>query len=287
MTTLDEVIETVRGAREDGPDALAAMALSYGATMVLGSVRIAVLRGQLAAAAEAADAPDLDYPAREALWKMRDERDAAEGRLRKHQDTEMRYGELVNRHNRLCTALATALPGTPPNDGAITAEWLIAQVQQLRVQLGEVCAARDSARIRAERAESEAAQLRAERDAAITRAERAESERDAAHVEISRSTTRQLNTMRDERDAARAEADRLRALPTYDARTTPPTAAEHRAHTSEGCAWLVSWTVRDDYDYEACEVRSGDDRLPTHGTYVPLGRDRRPCAWPVSAEGGA
>jgi chromosome segregation ATPase len=47
QTTIDEVIETVRGAREDGPDALAAMALSYGATMVLGAMRCEVLRGQL------------------------------------------------------------------------------------------------------------------------------------------------------------------------------------------------------------------------------------------------
>jgi len=47
MTTLDEVWETVRGARKDGPDALAAMALSYGATMALGVVRCAALRGQL------------------------------------------------------------------------------------------------------------------------------------------------------------------------------------------------------------------------------------------------
>ena len=47
MTTIDDVIETVRGAREDGPDALAAMALSYGATMALGAMRCEVLRGQL------------------------------------------------------------------------------------------------------------------------------------------------------------------------------------------------------------------------------------------------
>ena len=135
-TTIDEVIETVRGAREEGLDALAAMALSYGAMMDFGVHRIRALRGQVLAAERG--------------------------------------------------------------------------MEDARSGLAEVCAARDSARIRAERAESEAAQLRAERDAAITRAERAESERDAAHVEISRSTTRQLNTMRDERDAARAERDAAR-----------------------------------------------------------------------------
>ena len=87
-TTLDEVIETVRGAREEGLDALAAMALSYGAMMDFGVHRIRALRGQVLAAERA--------------------------------------------------------------------------MEDARSGLAEVCAARDSARIRAERAESEAAQLRAE-----------------------------------------------------------------------------------------------------------------------------
>jgi hypothetical protein len=52
VTTLDEVIETVRATRKNGPDALAAMALSYGATMVLGSLRVATLREQLREARE-------------------------------------------------------------------------------------------------------------------------------------------------------------------------------------------------------------------------------------------
>jgi hypothetical protein len=97
MTTIHEVYETVRDARAEGPDALAAMALSFGATMVLGVVRCRALRGQIAemrAALEATEAtvatlraerdaarealaaqdsaPDLDYPARAEVWKLRE-----------------------------------------------------------------------------------------------------------------------------------------------------------------------------------------------------------------------
>ena len=96
-TTLDEVYETVRDARAEGPDAIAAMALSFGATMVLGVVRCRALRGQIAemcAALEATEAtvatlraerdaarealaaqdsaPDLDYPARAEVWRLRE-----------------------------------------------------------------------------------------------------------------------------------------------------------------------------------------------------------------------
>jgi hypothetical protein len=183
MATLDEVIETVRGAREDGSDALAAMALSYGATVVLGSVRIAVLRGQVLAAERAME-------------------DARRG-------------------------------------------------------LAEVCAARDSARIRAERAESDAAQCRADI---------------LLHRNLAAGAVR-------ERDAARADAARLRALPTYDARTTPPTEAEQRAHRAEGGSWLVSW--RTTTNREVCEVRGRGDDLPHHGLYIPIDADCRPCAWPT------
>lgn len=58
MTTIHEVYETVRDARADGPDALAAMALSYGATMVLGTVRCRALRGQIAELRAAQTAAD-------------------------------------------------------------------------------------------------------------------------------------------------------------------------------------------------------------------------------------
>lgn len=192
-TTIDEVIETVRSAATDGPAAVEAAAVGYGAALVLAGLRCRALLKQAA-------------------------------------DSE-------------CD--------------------------------------RDAAKARAVDA---VAALRAERDAAAARAGRAES--DAAHVEISRSTTRQLNTMRDELTAARAEADRLRALPTYEARTTPPTDAEKRAHASAGCAWLVSWRTTTGRD--VCEVRGWMDALPAcDATYVAL-RGGIPCAWPVVAtEGGA
>jgi len=65
------VIETVLRAREDGPDALAAMALSYGATMALGTLRIHALRGQIVELRAAQTAAD------EMVATLRHERDAA------------------------------------------------------------------------------------------------------------------------------------------------------------------------------------------------------------------
>lgn len=71
MSALDEVIETVRGARADGPEALAAMALSFGATMALGTLRIHALRGQIVELRAAQTAAD------EMVATLRHERDAA------------------------------------------------------------------------------------------------------------------------------------------------------------------------------------------------------------------
>ncbi len=101
-TTIDEVMATVREARHRGPDALAALALRYGADAVGWEIRHDALRRELLdtergmdeareerdAAREALavkdSAPDLDYPARAEVWRLResvaalqDERDRA------------------------------------------------------------------------------------------------------------------------------------------------------------------------------------------------------------------
>lgn len=218
MSTLDEVISTVRDARGDGPDALAAMALSFGATMVLGTVRCRALRGQIAemrAALEATEAtvttlraarealaaqdsaPDLDYPARAEVWKLRE------------------------------------------------------SVEALRA--------------RAERAE-------AERDAAVQ-------EREAFSLRASAA-----EHARDENRNAWAEAcrerDALRDRPTYEARKMAPTVAQWRGHFAAGGSWLVlrhTWSplvVVDPDTYPGI--------LGTEGaTWLPLGADDLPCAWPV------
>ena len=75
-TSLDEVIETVRAAREDGPEALAAMALSYGATMALGAIGNRALRGRIAEMRAAARAADED------IATLRHERDATLAELK-------------------------------------------------------------------------------------------------------------------------------------------------------------------------------------------------------------
>jgi len=92
MSTLDDVISTVLRAREDGPDALAAVALSFGSAMELGTLGNTALKARLAetrAALEAAEAtvatlrterdaarealaPDLDHLARAEVWRLRE-----------------------------------------------------------------------------------------------------------------------------------------------------------------------------------------------------------------------
>lgn len=84
MSTLDEVIDTVRAAREDGPEALAAMALSYGATMALGAVGNRALRGQIAELRAAQTAAD------EMVATLRHERDAAQAELKAERESATR-----------------------------------------------------------------------------------------------------------------------------------------------------------------------------------------------------
>ena len=84
MSTLDEVIDTVRAAREDGPEALAAMALSYGATMALGAIGNRALRGRIAELRAAATAAD------EMVATLRHERDAALAELKAERESATR-----------------------------------------------------------------------------------------------------------------------------------------------------------------------------------------------------
>ena len=229
MSTLDEVIDTVRAAREDGPEALAAMALSYGATMALGAIGNRALRGQIAELRAAATAAD------EMVATLRHERDAAQAELKAERES-------------------------------VTRE----EVWRLRTALDECRTARDVAM----RERDEARSLAGMRDRALTAAVR---EREAFGLRLSAAER--------ERDEARAERDALRALPTYEPRTVAPTDAEWRGHFRAGGSWIVlrpQWvplvTIGSNPDTYPC-------LLHTKGaTWLPLGADGLPCAWPVAGE---
>jgi hypothetical protein len=239
VTTLDEVIETVRTAREDGSEALAAMALSYGATMALAKVRCEVLRRQVAEA--------------------RGERDAAQ-----------------KAHNRTLVDLALIMLTSPPGDGTITPEWAVEAVRALRAKYGEVCAARDSARIRAERAELDAARCRAERDAARAEIEGLRVELDALAEKLG-AAMMERDGLRADCELLRGEIDRLRALP----RIGQPTRAEWDAHRATGGEWIrVSPGPNGGWD-------CGRALIHEPGVWLIPVRDGRPCVWSVAAEGGA
>ena len=254
MATIDEVMETVRGAREDGPEALAAMALSYGATMALGTLRIRTLRGQLAELRAAQTASD------EMVATMRHERDAALAELKAERESATREDVW-----RLRAAL----------DECRTAR---------DVAMRERDEARSLAGMR-DRALTAAVQ---EREAFGLRLSAAERERDEARaaLDLSRESAREA---REEIagalalvDETRSAHDALRARPTYEARTVAPTDAEWLGHFRAGGSWLVlrpTWSPLVVVDPDTYPGLLGTQR----GPWLPLGADGLPCAWPVVA----
>jgi hypothetical protein len=71
------------------------------------------------------------------------------------------------------------------------------------------------------------------------------------------------------RDAARAEADALRAI--IAGRTVAPSDEEIEAHAAAGGSWLVRYRR--------------DETTTTRVGWHPLDATGRPCAWPLSATG--
>ncbi len=199
MTTIHEVYETVRDARADGPDALAAVAMSFGAAMALGTLRNTALKALLAetrAALEAAEAT---------VATLRTERDAASAAA---QAARQRMEEVREQCDRA-------------RDDA------------------EMCARqRDEARSRASMLAQDLARAVEERDDARARVAMEERERDRA-VQEREAFSLRLSAAERERDEARAALDAAIARPTYEARTVAPTIAEWRGHFRAGGSWLV------------------------------------------------
>jgi len=294
MSTLDEVIETVRGARADGPEALAAMALSFGATMALGTLRIHALRGQIVELRAAQTAAD------EMVATLRHERDAA---LAECKAARQSVDEAKADAARLRALVESA---------ADTAEvWRLREsVAAVRADRARAVAERDRAvqereafSLRLSAAERERDEARAERDASDERwatvcRERhvALAERDAVqalHAELVATRAdfgHQRNITEDalrERDEARAERDALRDRPTYEARTVAPARRELERHKAEHGRWLVTWQ-ESPVPSLCSEVVAGvwpTMTYPVGAVYLPLDASGIPCAWPVpSAE---
>lgn len=228
MSTLDDVISTVLQARECGPDALAAVALSFGAAMELGTLGNTALKARLAEMRAALEATEAT------VATLRTERDAAREAL-------------------------AAQDSAPDLDYPARAEvWRLREVVEAH-------------RTRAERAEAErdeARSIAAMRDRALTAAVQ---EREAFSLRLSAAERG--------RDEARAERDAALARPTYEARTVAPTEEERRAHIDADGAWLVV-----DGDTGFLLTGAITQGAGTGSTWIPLGADGLPCAWPVAAE---
>lgn len=253
MTKLDEVIETVLRAREDGPDALAAVALSFGAAMELGTLGNTALKARLAEARDAMAEAD------EMVAALRHERDAALAE---------------------CKATRESV--------ADTAEvWRLREsVVALRADIARVSAERDESRAALATAGKVAAQAVAEREAFGLRLSAAERQRDEARARVEaiaverNAIISELSQATDAMMAARAERDEARARPTYEARETMPTPEERAAHQRHGARWLRATphhvSITHLHRTESVERLDG-------ATWVPLGADGLPCAWPVVA----
>lgn len=263
MTTIHEVYETVRDARADGPEALAAMALSFGATMALGTLRIHALRGQIVELRAAQTAAD------EMVATLRHERDAAlaeckaarqsvdeakadAARLRALVESAADTAEVWRLRETVAALRADRARAVAEHDESMAAH------DHTRAQWATACRERDEAREALVTAGKIAAEAVREREAFSLRASAVERQRDEA---------------RQERDAALAR-------PTYEARKVAPTVAQWRGHFAAGGSWLVlrsTWSplvVVDPDTYPGI--------LGTEGaTWLPLGPDGLPCAWPV------
>ena len=389
MSTIDDVFSTVREAREDGPEALAALAVSYGAAALGGALRVGTLHGHLREArgyitsceatleserakldaardeAKAArqrmeevreqcdrarddaemcarqrdeararasmlaqdlarveaerdearealaakdSAPDLDYPARAEVWKLRESVDALRSRAERaeaERDAAVQEREAFSlrlsaaererdearaerdasdeRWATVCRECDVALA----ERDAVQA--LHAELVATRADFGhqrnitedalrerdDARAALDLARESAREAREEIAGALALVDEARARVEAIAVERNAIVSELSQTTDAMMQ--------ARAERDALRDRPAYEARTVAPTASEADAHAHTGGAWLVAWHAGERVrsailsgEWERELWQSGEGT-----TWLALDARRLPCAWPV------
>ena len=239
-TSLDEVIETVRAAREDGPEALAAMALSYGATMALGAIGNRALRGRIAEMRAAARAADED------IATLQHERDATQAELKVARESAADIAEVW----RLRESVAALRAERDESQAAH---------EHTRAQWATVCRERDEAGAALVTAGKIAAEAVREREAFGLR----------------------LSAVERERDEARAERDTLRARPTYAALPTMPTPEERAAHLQAGARWLRATPHHVSITHLH---RTGSVEHLDGATWIPLGADGLPCAWPVAGE---
>lgn len=85
-----------------------------------------------------------------------------------------------------------------------------------------------------------------------------------------------------ERDEARAERDAALARPTYEARTVAPTPEEATAHEGSGAMWFVR---TEGGGFRVLAIYGHTLALGVSvATWLPLGADGLPCAWPVAGE---
>lgn len=271
MSTIDDVFSTVREAREDGPEALAALAVSYGAAALGGALRVGTLHGHLREARGYITSCEATLESERAkLDAARDEAKAARQRMeevREQCDRARDDAEMCARQRDEARARAS----------------MLAQ------DLARVEAERDAAREALATAGKVTAQAVREREAFSLRLSAAERERDEARaaLDLARESAREAREEIAQSlalvDEARAALDAALARPTYEARTVAPTPEELAAHDAAGGGWLVSWGGE---RYRRATVFwSGFDPSEwTNAGHVWIAFDASglPCAWPVA-----
>jgi len=209
---------------------------------------VATLRAERDAAREALaaqdSAPDLDYPARAEVWKLREVVEAHRTRAEK---AEAERDRAVQEREAFSLRLSAA-----------------------ERERDEAREALDISRESARKAREEIAGALALVDEARARVEAIAVERNAIISELSQTTDAMMQ--------ARAERDAALAPPTYEARTAIPTPEERGVHLRAGARWLRATphhvSITHLHRTESVEHLDG-------ATWLPLGADGLPCAWPV------
>jgi hypothetical protein len=169
-------------------------------------------------------------------------------------------------------------------DFGLRASAAVARAERAEKALADAAGVADRLGCRIVDLEAEVLCLQGERDRARAEIEemRVELNSRVNEVNEARRLVRDLAEMTVSRDQLRDEAAMLRQRPTYEARETAPTRAERQAHSKAGGAWLVSYLYgREEMRSEV--LRGWEGALQDGTTYIALGADRLPCAWPVAS----
>ncbi len=266
--TIDEVYEAVRESRHRGPDALAALALRYGADAVGWMIRHDAMRRELLDAERGMD------EAREERDSLRSERDATQAELKSAQHSTEEARQQCER------ALdAAAVCARQRDEARSRASKLAQDLARVEAERDRAVQEREAFSLRLSAAERERDEAREALDISRERARKAREEIAGALALVDEAREAIISELSQTTDAmmqARAERDAALARPCVGR----PTPEERSAHIDAGGEWVMVWREGNG-EWLCCSTSEHSNTVAdTH--YIPA-RNGLPCAWPVPA----